>query len=126
MKKSLLCVIALAAMAGCTSYDYYEGGVKYVQDGRDCIYYSGEYGNNFDSSINRIDTSKRIVYRNTQCADLYARDNFGAAPRQDRQILAPAAQQSYYTYDYDSCGCDAAYAQPKPISRAKYVIVPAK
>ena len=125
MKKTLLSMIALAALAGCTSYDYYEGGVKYVQDGRDCIYYSGEYGSRFSSDIDRLDTNKRIVYRNTQCADLYARDNFGAAPRQDRVILAPAAVESVYT-PCNTCGCTAAMGQPKPISRSKYVIVPAK
>ena len=123
MKKALVSVIAAAALAGC-AYDYYEGGVRYTQDGYDCIYYAGEYGRHFSNNIRQLDTSKRIVYRNTRCEDLYARDMFGQAPRHDRQILAPAAEQ--VVTPVSSCGCNKGCAQPQPISRNKYVIVPAK
>ena len=115
----ILSVIALAALAGCTSYDYYEGGVKYTQDGPDCIYYSGENGRHFSNEINELSGTKRVVYRNTICADLYARDNFNKAPRADRQILAPAAQP------VSACGGCGCTAQPKPMGRAHYVFVPA-
>ena len=122
MKKAFVSVVAVAALAGC-AYDYYEGGVRYTQDGNDCIYYAGEFGNHFNSEIRGLDTSKRIVYRNTRCEDLYARDMFGQAARADRQILVPAAEQVSVA---PSCGCKNACSMPQPIVRHKYVIVPAK
>lgn len=132
MKKVILSVLALAAFGGCATYDYYEGGVRYTQDGRDCIYYSGEFGNRFSLSVRELDSSKRIVYRNTRCEDLYARDMMGQAPRQDRQILVPAAQVSYAPVSAPCTSCAAvstcntcAHSQPQPISSRKYVIVPA-
>lgn len=119
MKKILVSVIALTALAGCASYyDYYKGGVRYTQDGEDCIYYAGEYGSRYSADIRTLDNSKRIVYRNTRCEDLYARDNFGAAPRRDRQVLAPAAEPA----TCNSCGCKSC---AQPVVRRKYVIVPA-
>ena len=127
--KKVLSVIALAALAGCTSYDYYEGGVRYTQDGPDCIYYSGEYGSRFSNDIHSLNGSKRVVYRNTICADLYARDNFNQAPRADRVILAPAAAPvmpcttcggGVHVHKAD-CGC----SQPKQMYQSRYVVVPA-
>lgn len=118
MKKVLISVFALAALAGCASYyDYYRGDVRYIQDGADCIYYVGEAGNHFSSEIRALDTGKRIVYRNTRCADLYARDTMGAAPRIDRVVMAPVAE------GVATSSCDVCAAQP--VVRRKYVIVPA-
>ena len=103
MKKVLVSVIALTSLAGCGAYyDYYKGGVRYTQDGPDCI------------------------YRNTRCEDLYAIDNFGQEPRHDRQILAPAAQVT----PCDSCArvekvsCNSC-AQAQPVLKRRYIIVPA-
>ena len=135
MKKVLVSAIALSTLAGCTYYDYYKGGVRYTQDGTDCIYYSGEYGQNFSADIRGLDNGKKIVYRNTRCEDLYARDMMGQAPRQDRQILAPAAAPVYAAPVATPCNTCAA-AQPvqvvapchacnQPISTRKYVIVSA-
>lgn len=118
MKKVLVSVIALVALAGCGDYyDYYKGGIRYTQDGEDCIYYAAENGYRYSSDIRSIDGNKKIVYRNTRCADLYARDNFGMAPRADRQILAPAAKTVTTT-----CGCNTC-GMPQPISRRKYIVV---
>lgn len=139
MKKVLVSVFALTALAGCASYyDYYKGGIRYTQDGEDCVYYAGEYGRNFSSDIAGLDNGKKIVYRNTRCADLYARDNFGAEPRHDRQALVPAARE---------VSCTTCNAQPvqvvapvqvaapvveygcktcnQPVLKRRYVIVPA-
>ena len=113
MKKILVSMIALAALAGC-AYDYYRGGVRYVQDGDDCIFYYGEYGSRYTSDIRTLDTDKRVVYRNTSCADLFARDNGGVAPRTNRAVLTRAAQPA------PSCGCNSC-AKSAP----RYVIVPA-
>ena len=113
MKKVLVSVIALAALAGC-AYDYYRGGVRYVQDGDDCIFYYGEYGSHYTNDIRKLDTDKRVVYRNTSCAELFARDNGGFAPRTSRAVLTRAAQPA------PSCGCDKC-AKSTP----HYVIVPA-
>lgn len=118
MKKGLIAVISLVALAGCGEYyDYYKGGIRYTQDGADCIYYAGENGYKYSADIRSLDNNKKIVYRNTRCADLYARDNFGMTPRADRQILAPAAQPVT-----TSCGCNTC-GMPKPIARRKYIVV---
>ena len=112
MKKILVLSVALAALAGCV-YDYYRGGVRYVQDGEDCIFYSGEYGSHYSNDIRTLDTDKRVVYRNTSCADLFARDNGGISPRPNRAVLTRAAQPM------SACGCD------KCAKTSRYVIVPA-
>lgn len=118
MKKGLIAIVSLVALAGCGEYyDYYTGGVRYTQDGPDCIYQMGETGRKYSVDIRNIDSNKKIVYRNTRCADLYARDNFDTPARADRQILAPAAQPT-------TCGCNSCN-MPKPVSRHKYVIVSA-
>ena len=124
MKKVLVSVIALTTLAGCGAYyDYYKGGVRYTQDGQDCIYYAGEYGRNFSRYVGGLDADKKIVYRNTRCEDLYAMDNFGQEPRHDRQILAPAAEKV-------SCNACAAKVETcdacaQPVLRRRYIIMPA-
>lgn len=120
MKKILASVFALAVLAGCSSYyDYYKGGVRYTQDGEDCIYYVGENGRHFSNEIRNLDGNKKIVYRNTRCADLYARDSFNNGPRADRQILAPVVVQHDMTPVAKSCGCGKCGAS------SKYVLVSA-
>lgn len=91
--KKILALIALIAVAGCSSYyDYYKGGVRYTQDGEDCIYYSGEFARHYSANVNAADLDKKIVYRNTRCADLYARDTMGQEARNERRVLTPAAE----------------------------------
>lgn len=122
MKKVLVSVFVLAALAGCASYyDYYKGDVRYIQDGEDCIYYVGEQGNHFSSEIRNLHTGKKIVYRNTRCADLYNRDMAGVAPRADRVVIAPVAPVAQYVAA-PSCGCNKCGTN---IVRKKYVFVPA-
>ena len=121
MKKILVSVIALTSLVGCGAYyDYYKGGVRYTQDGRDCIYYEAERGRDFSESVDGIDSGKKIVYRNTRCEDLYARDTFGAAPRAPRQVLAPVAKKA----SCNSCNakCDSC---AKPVLVRRYVVSPA-
>lgn len=90
--KKVLTFAALIALAGCASYyDYYKGGVRYTQDGEDCIYYSGEFARHYSANVNSADVDKKIVYRNTRCADLYARDMAGQEARQERRVLTPVA-----------------------------------
>ncbi len=104
MKKMLVSVFALTALAGCGGYfDYYKGGVRYTQDGEDCIYYAGEVGRKMSADVAGMDNTKKIVYRNTRCADLYARDMFGQEARHDRQILVPAARE----VTVPACGCNS-------------------
>ncbi len=115
MKKLLISIAGLALLAGCSSYyDYYKGGVRYTQDGDDCIYRAVERGRHFNDEIRTMDSDKKVVYRNTSCRDMYARDAFGL-PKMERQVVAPAAQE------VKSCGCDKCGA-----TKRKYVIVPAK
>ena len=127
MKKILMSVIALTSLVGCGAYyDYYKGGVRYTQDGDDCIYYAGEYGRNFSRNIRGIDNGKKIVYRNTRCEALYAMDNFGQAPRQDRQILVPAAQVTPCNActQVEKVSCDSC-SKTQPVLKRRYIIVPA-
>lgn len=93
MKKTLFVLFGLVVLAGCSSYDYYRGDVRYVQDGEDCIFYSTESGRRYSSDIRELDTDKEIVYRNTSCRDLYTRDTAGIASRTERQVLAPVATE---------------------------------
>lgn len=116
MKKVWVSMIALAGLAGCASYyDYYRGDVRYTQDGEDCIYYAGETGNRFSRDIRNMQAGKKIVYRNTMCSDLYARDTMGMAPRTERVVIAPAA--TYVAAPH----CNAC----QTTVRRKYVMVPA-
>ena len=127
MKKVLVSVIALTSLAGCGAYyDYYKGGVRYTQDGQDCIYYAGEYGRNFSRYVGGLDNAKKIVYRNTRCEDLYAMDMFGQAPRQDRQILVPAAQEvpCNACSQVEKVSCNSC-EKSQPVLKRRYIIVPA-
>ncbi len=126
MKKVLIPVVALAALAGCGGYyDYYKGGVRYTQDGQDCIYYAGEHGRNFSQYVGGVDNDKKIVYRNTRCEDLYARDTFGQERRQERKILVPAAQEVSCNLcganvEKVSCGCKTC---GQAVLKRRYVIM---
>ena len=93
--KKILALVALVALAACGSYDYYRGDVRYVQDGEDCIYSSGEYARKYSNRVNAADLDKKIIYRNTSCADLYARDMMGQEPRAERRVLTPAADVAW-------------------------------
>lgn len=96
MKKSLVALLGLVLLAGCsTYYDYYKGGVRYTQDGDDCVFYSAERGRRYSDDIRSLDSDKKIVYRNTMCRDLYVRDNQGVVSRTERQILTPVVRSEY-------------------------------
>lgn len=92
MKKLMASVFVVAAITGCSSsYDYYNGGVKYAQEGKDCVYYSNEQGNRFNDEVEKLGSDKKIVYRNTRCSALYAKDTSHLAPVQERKVLTVAA-----------------------------------
>lgn len=94
--KKILALTALIALAGCSDYyDYYKGGVRYTQDGDNCIYYSNETARHYSNNVNAADLGKKIVYRNTRCADLYARDTLDQEPRAERRVLTPATNVTY-------------------------------
>lgn len=130
--KKILALTALVALAGCSDYyDYYKGGVRYTQDGDNCIYYSNETARHYSSNVNAADLGKKIVYRNTRCADLYARDTLDQEPRAERRVLTPATNVTYIEDAADaprqiivqptekkSCGCKKA----KKATR-QYVVV---
>lgn len=110
MKKVLFAFFGLVVLSGCSSYyDYYKGGVRYTQDGDDCIYYATERGRHYSNDIRSLDVDKKIVYKNTMCRDLYVADSKGSVPSSHRQVLTPAAK---------SCGC-----AKKSCSAKKYVFV---
>ena len=110
--KKILALVALVALTACGgSYDYYKGDVRYVQDGADCIYSSGEVAHKYSQTVKSADLGKKIVYRNTKCRDLYLRDNFGATPRTERQVLTPTTSKPA------PCGCE------KKCGKKKYVFV---
>ena len=112
MKKAVFALFGLAVLTGCASYyDYYKGGVRYTQDGDDCVFYAAERGRHYSEDIRSLDLDKKIVYRNTQCSDLYLRDNFGAPQRTERQVLTPVMNKP------TTCGCT------KKCGKKKYVFV---
>ena len=115
MKKLLVSMMAVTALAGCTYYDYYKGDVRYTQDGNDCVYYADEYARHFSENVRGFDGSDRIVYRNTRCEDLFARDNAGRVARNERKALVPVSVESVPAKA--CCGCNA-----EPISRRFYTI----
>ena len=119
MKKILASVFALTVLAGCTYYDYYKGGVRYTQDGEDCVYYMDEYARHYSEGIRGIDGSNRVVYKNTRCADLFARDNAGRMERNDRKILVPAARETSTPCTKCSSGCGV---EMVPVTRRFYTI----
>ena len=104
MKKIWALMFALVVLAGCnTYYDYYKSGVRYPQDGDDCVFYSGEHGRYFSGDIRSLDADNKIVYRNTKCRDLYNADMMGQPARQDRKIVVPVATKKV---SFGSkCGC---------------------
>ena len=130
MKKVLFSIFGLVVLAGCsTHYDYYKGGVKYTQDGADCVYTAGEQSRKFSDEVRGSNKDKKIVYRNTLCADLYAKDTFGQVKPTERKVLTTAAeyapcsactQQARPCSASADCGCNAA-----PVLKRRYVIVSA-
>lgn len=109
MKKILFALLGLVVLSGCSSYyDYYKGGVRYTQDGDDCVFYAAERGRHYSADVRSLDVDKKIVYKNTMCQDLYVRDNMGVPSKTERQVLAPVAKK---------CGC------AKKCGHKKYVFV---
>ena len=118
MNKVLFSLMTVGAIAGCSSYDYYKSDVRYTQSGKDCIYYLDEYARHYSEDIRGIDTDNRIVYKNTRCADLYARDNGGRVERNDRKIVVPAVTET------TGCSkCSSGYeVEMVPVTRRFYTI----
>ena len=107
MQKILSFMIVAGVITGCSYYDYYRGGVRYVQRGDNCVYYSEESSEEqFSEKVEEFDDENRIVYKNTRCEDLFARDNAGRMDRNKRHVLAPAT---------------VANRKPKPVAVAKPV-----
>ena len=119
MKKLLISLAAATVLAGCTYYDYYKGGVRYTQDGDDCIYHADEYARHYSDSIRGIDGSDRIVYKNTRCADLFARDHAGRMERNDRKVLAPVVVEPAPACTKCNSGCGV---EMVPVTRRFYSI----
>lgn len=91
MQKILSFMIVAGVITGCSYYDYYRGGVRYVQRGDNCVYYSEESSEEqFSEKVEEFDDENRIVYKNTRCEDLFVRDNAGRMDRNKRHVLAPA------------------------------------
>ncbi|GHT57630.1 hypothetical protein FACS18945_2400 [Bacteroidia bacterium] len=127
MKKTLIALAAVTAMTGC-AYDYYDGNVRYVQDGTDCIYTFDQDVNRYNSRRDNLDESKRIVYRDTICSQLFNKEIVRtnpvvAAPMQQTTIApAPVAPTCGRTI-LPTCvnGCGASRVQNV---RRSYIVVP--
>ncbi len=120
MKKVILSVLGLALVAGCSGYDYYETGVRYRQKGNDCVYYYSEEGEKFNNEIRDLEDAKKIVYRNTNCADLYAKDTYGYDKRTRNAILPARVEEEAPVAP--KCGCQT--CAKKQVLKNKYIIVP--
>ncbi len=122
MKKVLVSVIAAAAVSGCAGYyDYYNGNVRYTQDGKDCVYYSTDNARHYTSDVSAVDANKKIVYKNTKCSDLYASDYAGNVPMPQRKVLTPAAT----TQTPEVVEVRPACEKTTTVVKRRYVIVPA-
>ena len=121
MKKVILSVLGLALVAGCSGYDYYESDVRYRQKGNDCVYYYSEDGEEFNREIRTLEDAKKIVYRNTNCADLYSKDTYGYDKRTRNAILPARVEDEKPATP--SCGCQV--CAKKQVLKNRYVIVPA-
>ena len=119
MKKAILSLLGLTLLAGCSGYDYYDANVNYRQKGEDCVYYFDESGEKFNQDIRSLKDSKKIVYRNTQCSDLYMQDTFGAE-RNDRKAILPV-----FTEEKNVKPCSCNKCGKKKVLKNRYVIVPA-
>ena len=119
MKKVILSVLGLTLLAACSGYDYYKTDVRYRQEGKDCVYYYGEKGNKFNDEIRSLKDAKKIVYRNTNCQDLYMDDTFGAE-RNDRKAIVPVYTEPKVV---SKCGCTRCTG--KQTLKNRYIIVPA-
>ena len=109
MQKILSFMIVAGVITGCSYYDYYKGGVRYVQRGDNCVYYSEESSEEqFSDKVEEFDDENRIVYKNTRCEDLFTRDNAGRMDRNSRHVLVPAT---------------VANRKPKPVAAPKPVAV---
>lgn len=121
MKKVLVSILGAAALTGC-AYDYYNGGVKYTQDGPDCIYQTVEKGSRFSNDVDSMNKGKKVVYRNTICANLYEKDTADQPAIQERKVLTTAATAVPCTacsYKADFAPC----AKSEPVMKRRYVIV---
>lgn len=108
MRKILSFMVVAVVFAGCSYYDYYKGGVRYVQRGDNCVYYSEESSEEqFSDKVEEFDDENRIVYKNTRCEDLFVRDNAGRMDRNSRHVLVPAKVANH---------------KPKPVAVAKPVV----
>ncbi len=95
MKKVLMSVLALAMLSGCaTYYDYYKSGVRYTQDGEDCVFYSAERGRYFSDEIRSLDTDKKVVYKDIKCEKLYKRDMAAKFPHYEPKVVKPVEKKS--------------------------------
>ena len=55
------------------------------------MYYSEESSEEqFSEKVEEFDDENRIVYKNTRCEDLFARDNAVRMDRNSRHVLVPA------------------------------------
>ena len=119
MKKVILSVLGLALVAGCSGYDYYKTDVRYRQKGDDCVYYYSEDGKKFSNEIRDLKDAKKIVYKNTSCADLYGKDSFDYMQRTRNAILPARVEEEMPA---PKCGCQA--CAKKQVLKSRYVIVP--
>ena len=122
MKKFLAFVFAVVALAACSGYDYYKGDVRYRQKGKDCVYYIEEYARNYSEEIRGIDGDNRIVYKNTRCSDLFARDNGGRIERNDRKVLVPAITEEPVVSSCAKYSSGCSNVEMVPVTRRFYTI----
>lgn len=118
MKKVILSMLGLGLIAGCSGYDYYKTDLRYRQEGKDCVYYFNEKGDKFNEEIRSLKDAKKVVYRNTQCSDLYNDDTFGFE-RNDRKAIVPV-----YTEEKTVSKCGCTKCGKKRTLKNRYVIVP--
>ena len=129
MKKTLIAVAAVTMIAGCAR-DHYDGKVRYTQDGTDCIYTYEQNLNRHTSSRDRLNESKRVVYRDTICSQIVNKTVAKpepveiAQPKPSLVNTAPTCSANLYATPVSACSARVVAAPRVQTVRRSYIVVP--
>ena len=98
MRKTIFSLCGVLLLAGCAGSSYYETELNYEQDGPDCIYYNYENGADIIKGIRSLETTEKVVYRDTKCSDLFKKDTADINKVHNRKALVDTNPK----YEFDN------------------------